>query len=65
MVILLYYSHTNSYNFFPQTYNMPGEYSLFFEEYKRYQNLMWIMKPVNSLFTLSINFQLLGKPMSR
>jgi len=34
------------FNFFPQTFNMPGEYSLFLEEYKKAQNLMWIMKPV-------------------
>jgi tubulin polyglutamylase TTLL9 len=33
-------------DFFPITYNMPGEYSLFVEEFKRNPNTIWIMKPV-------------------
>jgi tubulin polyglutamylase TTLL9 len=43
---LMYYY---SYNFFPVTYNLPAEYSIFFEEFKRNQsssNNYWIMKPV-------------------
>jgi len=32
--------------FFPVTYSVPREYSLFYEEFKRYQNSLWIMKPV-------------------
>jgi tubulin polyglutamylase TTLL9 len=34
------------YGFFPQTYNMPAEYAIFLEEYKKSQNNLWIMKPV-------------------
>jgi tubulin polyglutamylase TTLL9 len=33
-------------DFFPLTYNMPGEYSLFVEEFKRNPNTIWIMKPI-------------------
>lgn len=33
-------------DFFPITYNMPGEYSLFVEEFKRNPNTVWIMKPI-------------------
>ena len=33
-------------DFFPITYNMPGEYSLFVEEFKKYPNSVWIMKPI-------------------
>jgi tubulin polyglutamylase TTLL9 len=35
-----------SIDFFPMTFNMPGEYSLFVEEFKRNPNSVWIMKPV-------------------
>lgn len=34
-----------AYNFFPITYNLPSEYSLFCEEFKK-NNCVWIMKPV-------------------
>lgn len=34
------------YDFTPLTYNLPSEYSIFFEEYKRASKAMWIMKPV-------------------
>ena len=37
------------YNFFPQTFNMPAEYAIFLEEYKKSQNNLWIMKPVYKL----------------
>ena len=33
-------------NFFPVTYNLPGEYSIYYEEYKRNSKSVWIMKPV-------------------
>ena len=33
-------------NFFPITYSVPREYSLFYEEFKKFQNSLWIMKPV-------------------
>lgn len=33
-------------DFYPLTYNMPGEYSLFVEEFKRNPNNVWIMKPI-------------------
>ena len=45
------------YNFFPQTYNMPAEYSIFLEEYKKTQNNLWIMKPViySTIYLIIIN----------
>jgi len=36
-----------NFNFYPTTYNLPGEYSIFCEEFKRNSNNVWIMKPVN------------------
>lgn len=33
-------------NFFPVTYQVPREYSIFNEEYKRQPNSLWIMKPI-------------------
>jgi len=33
-------------NFFPITFNLPGEYSLFVEEFKKNVGCIWIMKPV-------------------
>ena len=35
----------NQYDFFPTTYNLPGDYSLFVEEFKR-TGQVWIMKPI-------------------
>jgi tubulin polyglutamylase TTLL9 len=35
-----------SYNFFPTTYNLPGDYSLFVEEFKKNIGSVWIMKPI-------------------
>jgi len=35
----------NSFDFFPTTYNLPGEYSIFVEEFKRC-GMVWIMKPI-------------------
>lgn len=34
-----------SYDFFPVTYILPGEYAIFVEEFKRNQGV-WIMKPI-------------------
>ena len=34
------------YNFFPTTYNLPGDYSLFVEEFKKTMGSVWIMKPI-------------------
>ncbi|RLN93889.1 hypothetical protein BBJ28_00012938 [Nothophytophthora sp. Chile5] len=34
-----------SYDFFPVTYILPGEYAIFVEEFKRNQGI-WIMKPI-------------------
>jgi hypothetical protein len=28
------------------TYNLPGDYSLFIEEFKKMQGTFWIMKPI-------------------
>lgn len=36
---------SKKYNFYPQTFYMPNEYTLFMDEYKKNQNVMWIMKP--------------------
>ena len=38
-------SEANNFDFFPTTYNLPGDYSLFVEEFKRVGNV-WIMKPI-------------------
>lgn len=35
-----------SFNFFPTTYNLPGDYSLFVEEFKKTLGSVWIMKPI-------------------
>jgi len=34
------------FNFFPVTFNLPGEYSLFVEEFKKSPGSVWIMKPI-------------------
>jgi tubulin polyglutamylase TTLL9 len=34
-----------SYNFYPTTYNLPGDYSLFVEEFRKI-GAVWIMKPI-------------------
>jgi len=34
------------FQFYPMTYYMPNEYTLFLDEYKRSPNQLWIMKPV-------------------
>ena len=33
------------FNFFPVTYNLPADYNLFVEEFKKTGNV-WIMKPI-------------------
>jgi len=35
-----------AYSFFPTTYNLPGDYSLFVEEFKKSMGSVWIMKPI-------------------
>ncbi len=35
-----------SYNFFPLTFDLPKEYSLFVEEFKKTPGSVWIMKPI-------------------
>ena len=34
-------------DFLPQTYTLPGEYSLFVEEFHRNPNITWIVKPAS------------------
>ena len=34
-----------SFNFFPTTFNLPGDYSLFVEEFRKIGGV-WIMKPI-------------------
>eukprot|EP00742_Colponemidia_sp_Colp-10_P004175 GILJ01004454.1.p1 GENE.GILJ01004454.1~~GILJ01004454.1.p1 ORF type:complete len:476 (-),score=67.04 GILJ01004454.1:192-1619(-) len=36
----------SKFNFFPTTFNLPAEYSLFVEEFKRNHGSVWIMKPI-------------------
>ena len=36
-------------DFFPLTYNVPGEYPIFCEQFKRMPGALWIMKPVSSM----------------
>eukprot|EP01135_Chromosphaera_perkinsii_P009450 Nk52_evm8s1762 gene=Nk52_evmTU8s1762 len=36
----------NNYDFFPATFELPQEYALFVEEFKKNQGEPWIMKPV-------------------
>ena len=35
------------FDFLPQTYVLPGEYSLFVEEFHRNPNTTWIVKPAS------------------
>jgi tubulin polyglutamylase TTLL9 len=39
------FEDANAYNFYPLTYCLPGDYSLFVEEFKK-QGGVWIMKPI-------------------
>ncbi|GMI56937.1 hypothetical protein TeGR_g5761, partial [Tetraparma gracilis] len=41
------YEEAMNYDFFPITFNLPREYALFVEEFKR-QGGLWIMKPIGS-----------------
>lgn len=34
------------YSFFPVTYNMPNDYSIFVEEFKKNPGIVWLMKPI-------------------
>lgn len=33
-------------DFFPTTFNLPSDYSLFVEEFKKSPGSVWIMKPI-------------------
>eukprot|EP01112_Ceratiomyxa_fruticulosa_P001410 TRINITY_DN1149_c0_g1_i1.p1 TRINITY_DN1149_c0_g1~~TRINITY_DN1149_c0_g1_i1.p1 ORF type:complete len:425 (-),score=82.62 TRINITY_DN1149_c0_g1_i1:116-1390(-) len=39
-------AEASHYDFFPTTYNLPAEYSLFIEEFKKLPGAFWIMKPI-------------------
>ena len=41
------HEEATNYDFFPVTFNLPREYALFVEEFKR-QGGLWIMKPIGS-----------------
>lgn len=43
--ITLLSTEVYSYNFYPTTFTLPGDYSLFVEEFKK-QGGVWIMKPI-------------------
>ena len=46
--ILLGFKDDNlSFDFYPATYILPGEYSLFVEEFHRNPNLTYIVKPAS------------------
>lgn len=36
----------NAIDFFPTTFNLPSDYSLFVEEFKKSPGSVWIMKPI-------------------
>jgi tubulin polyglutamylase TTLL9 len=40
------YEESQSIDFFPTTYNLPSDYSLFVEEFKKSPGSVWIMKPI-------------------
>lgn len=42
---LLTFHSCCSFNFFPTTFNLPGDYSLFVEEFRKIGGV-WIMKPI-------------------
>ena len=37
---------SNQYDFYPETFTLPGEYLLFVEAFKKSPDTMWIMKPI-------------------
>ena len=41
-----------SYDYTPLTYNLPSEYPIFLEEFKRANKAMWIMKPVTMIYNI-------------
>jgi len=41
-------THASHYDFFPDTYSLPAEYSLFVEAFKKAPGSSWIMKPIGS-----------------
>ncbi len=54
-LIILLIKNKNRYQYFPLTYNLPSEYTLFFEEFKKMNSIsdskvLWIMKPVSKFF---------------
>lgn len=38
--------HESEYDFFPQTFQLPGDYLRFVEAFRRQPDLQWIMKPI-------------------
>jgi len=40
------YEEAAKYDFWPATFNLPAEYGLFLEEFKRTPGAIWIMKPI-------------------
>lgn len=51
----------NQYDFFPMTYNLPLEYPIFCDEFKKNGNSVWIMKPVIIIFSFSFSFSSVWK----
>jgi tubulin polyglutamylase TTLL1 len=40
-------SSNDVFEFVPSTYNLPTEYNMFVEEFRRNENSLWIMKPTS------------------
>lgn len=38
----------SNFDFCPVTFELPGDYALFVEEFKRFPGSVWIMKPIGS-----------------
>jgi hypothetical protein len=53
------YEEAQDLGFYPTTYNLPGDYSLFVEEFKKSIGSVWIMKPVSQ------SLHRLGKPKAK
>jgi hypothetical protein len=45
--VCLYFYIYEKDGYIPVTYNLPADYNIFVEEFKRNPSAMWIMKPTN------------------
>jgi tubulin polyglutamylase TTLL9 len=55
------------FNFFPNTFHLPSEYPIFYEEFKKQSSVndskvLWIMKPVRNIYYLThVDSQVAGE----